>query len=136
MDKDDWLNIQIQNKVWIWMGNQSLHIIPFFTPHLLHEKKFLMKSLHAQFKPCLTPLVDKGWVGVYLNSKFDLNSNVQLLIFILSFLDKTFDIVIKGGEEWGVGKKTFGEKFWGVRKYCAWEESPYPSKRKRKNKDE
>ena len=34
----------------------------------------------------------------------------------LSFLlDKTFDVVIKGGEEWGVQEEIFGEKFWDVR---------------------
>ena len=34
----------------------------------------------------------------------------------LSFLlDKTFDVVIKGGEEWGVQEEVFGEKFWGMR---------------------
>ena len=35
----------------------------------------------------------------------------------LSFLlDKTFDVVIKGGEEWGMQEEDFfGEKFWGVR---------------------
>ena len=34
----------------------------------------------------------------------------------LSFLlDKMFDVVIKGGEEWSMQEEVFGEKFWGVR---------------------
>ena len=34
----------------------------------------------------------------------------------LSFLlDKTFDVVIKGGEEWGMQDEDFWRKFWVVR---------------------
>ena len=29
-----------------------------------------------------------------------------------SHVDKIFDIVLKGGEEWGMCKKNFGEKIW------------------------
>ena len=47
-------------------------------------------------------------------------------------LDKTFDVVIKGGEEWGMQEEYFLRKILGREKSCASKESPYPSKRKRK----
>ena len=53
----------------------------------------------------------------------------------LSFhVDKTFDIVLKGGEEWGVCKKNFGRENLGVRNPCVQGEGLYPSERKRKKR--
>ena len=38
----------------------------------------------------------------------------------LSFLlDKTFDVVIKGGEEWGMQEEDFWRKILGREKSCA-----------------
>ena len=67
---------------------------------------------------------------------------IQNLIWIqmcnyssLSFLlDKIFDIVIKGEEEWGMQEEDFWRKILGCEKSCAWEGSLYPAKRKRKKR--
>ena len=84
--KRDWLAIQIQRKFeFEWATNPCA--TPFFcAPLILHEKRFLMKTLHAQRIPrpsLLMPRVDKDWL-VAFEFKFDLNSSEQPPSFILS----------------------------------------------------
>ena len=112
MDKDDWLAIQIQTKFeFEWTTNLSaLTLSSFSTPFITWEN-ISHEITHTQIKPrpLLMPLVDRDkLVFIWIQNLIW----IQMCNYssLSPHVDKMFDIILKGGEEWGVRKKNFEEK--------------------------
>ena len=95
-----------------WATNLSALTLSSFSAPFITRENISHEITHAQIKPhppLLTPLVDRDkLISIWIQNLIWIQMcNYSSLSFLL---DKTFDVVIKGGEEWGVKRRRFLEK--------------------------
>ena len=95
-----------------WATNLSALTLSSFNIPFITRENISHEITHTKIKPrppLLTPLVDRDkLVSIWIQNLIWIQwCNYSSLS---SHVDKTFDIVLKGGEEWSVCKKNFKEK--------------------------